>query len=187
VQVESTIFGTEVSTRPTAVQPSPLPNCPVTLKILKTFSVVNDFGGEVATIFDCVTLPALEDLAYEAITPCQLTLDSSDTLHMDMFLNIGCLKDTFSQLTRLTLLRFCIADSDILPLLRTLHALVNFHLLNVSRSGEIKRPSGSNVDKPIDPFWTPEDAQLLRLLTVLCMDQTQVRYLNNPIMCFYPA
>ena len=83
-----------------------------------------------------------------------------------MFLNIGHLKDTFSQLTRLTLLRVCIADPDILPLLRTLHALVDFHLLNVSRLGEIKRPSGSNVDKPTDPFWTPEDAQLLRLLTV---------------------
>ena len=56
---------------------------PVTLKNLKTLSVVNDFGGEVATIFDRVTLPALEDLAYEAIAPCQLTLNSSNTPHMD--------------------------------------------------------------------------------------------------------
>ena len=119
-----------------------------------------------ATIFDRVTLPALEDLAYEAIAPCQLTLDSSDTPHMDVFLNIGCLKDTFSQLTCFTLLQVCIADSHILPLLRALHALVYFHLLSVSQWDGIKRTSGSNVDKPIDPFWTPEDAQLLRLLTV---------------------
>jgi len=139
---------------------------PVTLTNLTTLSVVNDFDGEVATIFDHVALPALEDLAYEAIAPCQLTLDSSDTPHMDMFLNIGRLKDTFSQLTRLSLLRVCIADSDILPLLRTLHTLVYFHLFNVSQWSEIKRTSGSNVDKPIDPSWTPEDAQLLRLLTV---------------------
>jgi len=86
-----------------AVQPSPLPNCPgsltalvidpVTLTNLTTLSVVNDFNGEAATIFDCVTLPALEDLAYEAITLCQLTLDSSDTLHMDVFLNISRLKE----------------------------------------------------------------------------------------------
>ena len=65
---------------------------PVTLTNLTTLSVVNDFGGEAATIFDRVALPALEDLAYEAITPCRLTLDSSDTPHMDMFLNIGRLK-----------------------------------------------------------------------------------------------
>ena len=71
---------------------------------------------------------------------------------MDMFLNIGRLKDTFAQLTRLTLLRVCIADSNILPLLRALHALVYFHLLSASQWGEIKRPSRSNVDKPIDPF-----------------------------------
>ena len=88
-----------------------------------------------ATIFDRVTLPALEDLAYEAITPCQLTLNSSDTTHMDMFLNIGRLKDTISQLTRLALLPVCIADSDILPLLRALHALVYFHLLSASQWG----------------------------------------------------
>jgi len=111
---------------------------PVTLTNLTTLSVVNDFDGEAATTFDRAAVPAPEDLAYEAIAPCQLTLNSSDTPHMDMFLNIGCLKDTFSQLTRLTLLRVCITDSNILPLLRTLHALVDFHLLNVFRSGEIK-------------------------------------------------
>jgi len=188
VQVESTIFGTEVSTRSTAVQPSPLPNCPggrsSNPKNLKTLSVVNDFDGEVATIFDRVTLPALEDLAYEAIAPYQLTLDSSDTPHMDMFLNIGRLKDTFSQLTRITLLRVCIADSDILPLLRTLHALVYFHLFNVLQWGGIKRTSGSNVDKPIDPFWTPEDAQLLRLLTVTPhgLDTTSISQQSNDVL-----
>jgi len=38
---------------------------PVTLTSLKMLSVVNDFdgNGKVATIFDRVTLPALEDLA----------------------------------------------------------------------------------------------------------------------------
>jgi len=138
----------------------------------------------VATIFDRVTLPALEDLAYEAIAPCQLTLDSCDTQHMDVFLNIGRLKDTLSQLTRLTLLRVCITDSDILPLLRTLHALVDFHLLNVFRSAEIKRPSGSNVDKPINPFWTPEDAQLLRHLTVTPhgSDTTSISQQSNNVL-----
>jgi len=157
---------------------------PVTLINLKTLSVVNDLHGEVATIFDRVTLPALEDLAYEAIAPYQLTLDSSDTPHMDMFLNIGRLKDTFSQLTRLTLLRVCIADSDILPLLRTLHALVYFHLLNVLQWGGIKRTSGSNVDKPIDPFWMPEDAQLLRLLTVTPhgLDTTSISQQSNNVL-----
>ena len=103
---------------------------------------------------------------------------------MDMFLNIGRLKDTFAQLTHLTLLRVCIADSDILPLLRALHALVYFHLLNVSRWGEIKRPSGSNVDKPIDPFWTLEDAQLLRLLTVTPhgSDTTSISQQSNDVL-----
>jgi len=104
---------------------------------------------------------------------------------MDMFLNIGHLKDTFSQLTRLTLLRVCITNSDILPLLlRTLHALVDFHLLNVFRLGEIKRPSGGNVDKPIDPFWTPEDAQLLRLLTVTLYgsDTTPISQQSNNVL-----
>ena len=66
---------------------------PVTLINLETLSVVNDFDGKAATIFDRVALPALEDLAYEAITPGQLTLDSSDTPHMDVFLNIGRLKE----------------------------------------------------------------------------------------------
>ena len=69
---------------------------------------------------------------------------------MDMFLNIGRLKHTFSQLTRLTLLRVCIADSDILPLLRALHALVYFHLLNVLQWDEIKRPSGSTYRPILD-------------------------------------
>jgi len=69
---------------------------------------------------------------------------------MDMFrLNIGRLKDTFSQLTRLTLLRVCIADSDILPLLRTLHALVYFHLLNVSQWGEIDEALWEQTYRPI--------------------------------------
>jgi len=45
----------------------------------------------VANIFDHIT-PALEDLAYEAITPCQLTIDSSDIPDMDIFLTIGRLK-----------------------------------------------------------------------------------------------
>ena len=167
------------------LSPTALVVDPVTLINLKTLSVVNDFNGKVATIFDHVALPALEDLAYEAIAlNCQLTIDSSNTPPMDMFLNIGRLKDTFSQLTRLTLLRVCIADSDILPLLRTLHALVYFHLLNVLQWGGIKRTSGSNVDKPIDPFWMPEDAQLLRLLTVIPhgLDTTSISQQSNNVL-----
>ena len=132
----------------------------VTLTNLKTLSVVNDFDGEAATIFDHVTLPAPEDLAYDTIAPRQLTLDSSDTPHMDMFLNIGRLKHTFSQLTRLTLLRVCITDSDILPVLCTLHALVYFHLLSVSQLVKSRDLLGA--------MWTNLSTHFGRLRTLIC-------------------
>ena len=72
MQVESTIFGTEVSTygRTTLASPNYPGGRSSDLTNLKTLSVVSDFDDEVATIFDRVTLPALEDLAYEAIAPC---------------------------------------------------------------------------------------------------------------------
>ena len=137
---------------------------PVTLANLKRFSVTNDLDGNVASLFRELALPALEDFTFEAVTPCQVTIDSSKPPSMDMYLDIGELKDSFSHLTHLILLRVCIADSDFRPIFETTISLVHLHLLNVSRCPT--HEEGFEVSNgQRQPYWTPENSEILRLLT----------------------